>query len=87
MEKNEVNSREWFFLANDGSPSSNKLKDLEEALAFGNHEEAKLKPKILKELVEKNVTFGYGLVLPLETLNKVPGALIAPVNIMKQNTP
>ena len=32
------------------------------------------------------MTFGYGLVLPLEELNKVPGVLLAPMNIMKKNS-
>ena len=55
-------------------------------MAFGNHKGAESNPKILKELVEKDVTFGYGLVLPLEELNNVPGVLLAPMNIMKQNS-
>ena len=67
-------------------PVSKKSEDLEEALAFGNHKGAESNPKILKELVEKDVTFGYGLVLPLKELNKVPGVLLAPMNIMKQNS-
>ena len=31
------------------------------------------------------MTFGYGLVLPLEELNNVPGVLLAPMNRMKHN--
>ena len=67
-------------------PASNRKKDLEEALVFGNHKGAKSNPKLLKELVEKDVCFGYDLVLPLENLKDIPGALLAPTNIMKQNT-
>ena len=40
--------------------------DLEEALTFGNHQGAEQSPKVLTELVEKDVTHGYGLVLPSE---------------------
>ena len=67
-------------------PASNRKKDLEEALAFGNHKGAKANPKLLKELVEKDMLFGYGIVLPHEKLKVIPGALLAPMNIMKQNT-
>ena len=65
---------------------SNRRKGLEETLAFGNHKGAKSNPKLLKELVEKDVCFGYDLVLPLENLKDIPGALLAPMNIMKQDT-
>ena len=68
-------------------PASKKSEDLEEALAFGNHKGAEYNPKILKEWVEKDVTFGYGLVLPLKELNKVPGVLLAPMNILNENNP
>ena len=67
-------------------PAANRKRDLVEALAFGNHKGAKANPKLLRKLVEKDVLFGYGLVLPLETLKVIPGALLAPINIMKQNT-
>ena len=33
-------------------PVSNRKKDLEKALAFGNHKGTKSNPKILKELVQ-----------------------------------
>ena len=65
-------------------PAANRKRDLEEALVFGNHKGAKAIPKLLKQLVEKDVLFGYGLVLPLEKLKVIPGALLAPMNIMKQ---
>ena len=67
-------------------PAANKKRDLVEALAFGNHKGAKANPKLLRKLVEKDVLFGYGLVLPLESLRAIPGALLAPMNTMKQNT-
>ena len=67
-------------------PMPDKLKDLEEALAFSNHKGAESNPKILKDLVKKDVTHGYGLVLPLEKLKRIPGVLLAPMNVTKQNT-
>ena len=54
-------------------PLQEKLNDLQEALAFGNHKGAASKPKVLRDLVEKDVTFGYGLVLPLDKLERVSG--------------
>ena len=43
---------------------ADSLKDLEEALAIGNHKGVEQNPKILKD----------------------PGALLAPMNVMKQNS-
>ena len=62
------------------------LKDINEALEFGNHKGAKTNPGVLKDLINKDVTHGYGLVLPLDKLKRIPGALLAPMNIMKQNS-
>ena len=60
--------------------------DLEEALTFGNHKGASSQPELLRRLIEKDVTHGFGLVIPLSTVKCIPGALLAPMNIMKQNT-
>jgi hypothetical protein len=57
--------------------------DLAEALAFGNHKGASSQPKLLRQLIEKDVTHGFGLVIPLSTVNCIPGALLAPMKIMK----
>ena len=68
-------------LANDARAS-----DLEEALTFGNHKGAEEKPDLLRKLVEKDITHGYGLVLPLKKVRRIPGLLMAPMNIQKQDT-
>ena len=65
---------------------ADRLNYLEEALDFGNHKGAEQNPKVLKELAEKDVIHGYGLVLPLEKLKRIPGTLLAPMNVMKQNS-
>ena len=67
-------------------PLLDRRKDLEEASVFGNHKGAESNPAILKDLVKKDVTHGYGLVLPLDKIKRIPGALLAPMNIMKQNS-
>ena len=63
-----------------------RLKNLEEVMTFGNHKEADSNPVILRDLIKKGVTHGYGLVLPLDKLKRIPGALRSPMNIMKQNS-
>ena len=63
-----------------------RCNDVDPALAFGNHKDASLQPKLLQKLVSKDVHFGYCLPLPLDKARKIPGALLAPMNIQKQNT-
>ena len=70
----------------DDLPLSLRKKDLKEAMAFGNHKGAESNTGTLRELVKKDVIHGYGLVLPLDKLERIPGVLLAPMNMMKQNS-
>lgn len=63
-----------------------RVKDLKLALEFGNHKGASNKPDLLVELVKKDITYGYGIVLPLKQITKIPGIIMAPMNISPQNT-
>jgi hypothetical protein len=63
-----------------------RLADVREALTFGNHKGASMKPDLLLQLMSKDVHFGYCLPLPLAKAEKIPGVLIAPMNIQQQNT-
>eukprot|EP00985_Skeletonema_marinoi_P002393 scaffold1000_cov66-Skeletonema_marinoi.AAC.3 len=63
-----------------------RLKDLREAIQFGNHKGATQQPDLLYKLVSKDVMHGYALPLPLEKIERIPGALMAPMNIQRQNT-
>jgi hypothetical protein len=63
-----------------------RIVDLQEALKFGNHEGPTSKPELLRELITVNVTHGYGLVIPLDKIERIPGACLAPMNIMHQFT-
>jgi hypothetical protein len=63
-----------------------RLADVREALIFGNHKGASMKPDLLLQLMLKDVHFGYCLPLPLAKAEKIPGILIAPMNIQQQNT-
>lgn len=53
---------------------------------FGNHKDATSKTKLLRELVLLDIENGYSLVIPLSALNKIPGVIVAPMNIQQQNT-
>ena len=66
--------------------TEDKLEDLKEALEFEKHKGAKNNLKLLRKLAEKDITHGYSLVLPLDKISHIPGALMAPMNIMKQKT-
>jgi hypothetical protein len=63
-----------------------RLSDFAAALERGNHKGAQKKPDLLKELVGKDVIHGYGLPLPLDKLIRIPGTVLAPMNIAAQNT-
>jgi hypothetical protein len=63
-----------------------RLADVREALTFGNHKGASMKPDLLLKLTSTDVKFGYCLPLPLAKAETIPGVLIAPMNIQQQNT-
>ncbi len=63
-----------------------RLADVREALIFGNYKGASMKTDLLLQLMLKDVHFGYCLPLPLAMTKKIPGILIAPMNIQHQNT-
>ena len=59
---------------------------MDKALAFGNHKDATQRPKLLKELINKDIKHGYGLAIPLSKIKRFPDAILAPMNIAAQNT-
>jgi hypothetical protein len=61
-------------------------QDLVDALTFGNHKGASQKPVILKKLIAKDVKYGYNLPIPLSSIQSIPGLVVAPMNIIEQNT-
>jgi hypothetical protein len=63
-----------------------RVADLQETLQFGNHKGATSKPELLRELITADVTHGYGLIIPLNKIERIPGACLAPMNIMHQFT-
>jgi len=63
-----------------------RLSDVLEAIKFGNHKEAQSNPEAILSLVSKDVKHGYAVAFPLAKAHLIPGILIAPMNIMHQNT-
>jgi hypothetical protein len=70
----------------DELSKESRQKDLINALAFGNHKGASAKPELLRHLISKDVKYGYSLPIPLSCVKSIPGLLMAPMNIMVQNT-
>jgi hypothetical protein len=60
--------------------------DLTEALAMGNHKGATKEPQILENLMKEDVFRGYSLPIPLNKVVEIPGAIMAPQNVARQNT-
>ena len=58
---------------------SDELKrlDVEDDLSFGNHKGATEKPDLLRSLIEKDVTHGYGVVISLDKILIFPGLLLS----------
>jgi hypothetical protein len=60
--------------------------DVNEAIKFGNHKGASNNEPLLRALILEDVTHGFILPLPLKKIRQIPGILIAPLNIINQNT-
>ncbi len=65
---------------------SDRQADVAEALAFWNHKEAVNNPSLLRSLITDDVSQGFALPLPLESIERVHGVLLAPMNIASQDT-
>ncbi len=64
MEQLLINGSEWPL---SDLSMSDKIEDLTEALAFGNHKGASQKSVLLKKLISDDIHYGYGLVIPRST--------------------
>jgi hypothetical protein len=56
------------------------------ALRFGNHKGAENNPELLQKLIAKDFKHGYALPIPLSEIHRLPGALMALLNITKKNS-
>ncbi len=59
-------------------------QDLVNTLTFGNHKGASQKP-VIKKLIAKGIN-GYSLPVHLSSIQLIPGLVMAPMNMMAQNT-
>ena len=69
-------------------PLSKELrkKDLKEAIEYGNHKGVEKHKKFFQQLMEKDVSHGYSLLIPLEKVIEIENALMSPMNVAEQNT-
>ncbi len=84
METILVNQSQWPLAE---ISKDNRVADLQEALAFGNHKGASSKLELLQEhIIWGEVKHGYGLVVPQNKINRILHACITPMNITHQFT-
>jgi hypothetical protein len=68
-------------------PEESRQDNLHQAIEFGNHKGATTNPDLLVNLINEDVTQGFILPLvPLSKITQIPGILIAPMNIVNQDT-
>lgn len=70
----------------DPLPHAQCLAQVDAALDYGNHKGATKDPDKLYDLLDDDVTHGFNMPLPLSMARRIPGLLISPMNIAKQNT-
>ena len=63
-----------------------RIKDVKEALIFGNHKSTVKQKDFLVKLVTDDVIRGFTLPFPLDKIAQIPRVLLAPLNIQAQNT-
>ncbi len=83
MEQILIKGSKWLL---DELSEESRQKDLINALAFGNHRGASAKLELNWDLISKYVKHGCSLPTPLSCVKSIPGLLMAPMNIMTQNT-
>ena len=59
---------------------------MKKALSFDIHKGAARNPIFLIKLIEKNVVHGYVLNITLRKIDRISDVLLAPMNILMQNT-
>ena len=60
------------------------LDDLREAIAYGNHKSAIRNAPRLMKILSKEVNKAWQLPLPIQHLDKIPGAIVSPLGLAKQ---
>jgi hypothetical protein len=65
---------------------ANRLLALDQALAFGNHKGAIKEARKLQSLLTEDVRHGFNLPVHMNIVQKIPGLVLSPMNIARQNT-
>ena len=63
-----------------------KHRDLLNILDFGNHKGVQKFPKFYEELNIDDITHGFSIPIPKESITNIPGALLCPMNVIEQQT-
>jgi hypothetical protein len=63
-----------------------RLKDVQEALKYGNHKSTQQNPTIVREMLNDEVIRGWQLVLPRNSIGRIPEAIVSPLGLVRQNT-
>jgi hypothetical protein len=70
----------------DPLPREECSQQVEACLSYGNHKGAIKDPDKLFDLLDEDVTHGFIMPLPLSMALQIPGLLLSPMNIARQNT-
>jgi hypothetical protein len=65
---------------------TDRQRQLELALIFGNHKGASQKQEQMQKLLNDDVIHGYNLPVPCDLIQKIKGLVLSPMNIARQNT-
>ena len=68
------------------SMKNHRLDNVDKALKFGNHKGATQNQLLMKYMIEEDVIHGFILLLPLNKIKRIPGILLTPLHIIRQNT-
>jgi hypothetical protein len=63
-----------------------RVQDVYDALAYGNHKSASKHSAPLLQILDDEVTRGWQLVIPAHIVPKIPGSIVSPMGVVEQNT-
>jgi hypothetical protein len=65
---------------------TDRVVDVLEALRYGNHKSTLKNPDIVREILNDEVKHGWQLVLPCDSIAKIPETIVSPLGLVCQNT-
>ena len=67
-------------------PEQDQLTLLDEALQYGNHKSATLNGPMLMKMLDKEAEKGWHIPLPIYSLRRIPGVIVAPMGLVHQTS-